>query len=109
MAADVWADHLIVLLNNIYDTGELIASVVSDLVYGSGYNPNQIICCFVGSKGVIDKKISTHEFQLLHPFNKHSISCYSIFDFPVGWIVGFGMDDKLYNRGVMQIEVKDSE
>ena len=108
---DVWKDHLIVLLDDIYDTGGLISSVVSDLVNNRGYVSQQIICCFVGSKNVLDKKISEHEFHLIHgqPFNKHSIPCYSIFDFPPGWIVGFGMDDKLYNRGKMQIEVKNQE
>lgn len=109
LTKDVWDNHLIVLLDDICDTGELMGSVVSDLVNNGGYTLQQIICCFVGSKNVLDKKISEHEFQLLHgwPLNKHSISCYSVFDFPPGWIVGFGMDDKLYNRGKMCIEVKD--
>lgn len=95
-----FGDHLVVIVDDILDTGKTLRVAFSYL-QEMGFRGEDIVAVFVGRKLFLGSEENSVVFD-------NKIEIYSLFKFPrEGWIVGFGMDDNGRCRGLPDIGVKE--
>ena len=94
----VWDDHFVVVMDDVFDTGKSALLLADMLLRGHGIQDFNLRMSFL-----INKKRT-----LGHNFRVGGVSCRAalLTKNENDWLVGFGMDTDLHNRGDKEIWIK---